>query len=141
MARHIPTAHQELATLHEQLLGGYLNTLDKQSIIDQVEEKVIGMLPGGLPKAEVVALALNISRRTLHRRLAEDGVNFQTCLEHVRKKLARAYLEKSIQQTEVSLKEIAYLLGFSEPSSFYRAFKRWYGKPPGKFLEELSSKE
>jgi len=138
MALMIPTAHKELATLHDQLLGGYLDKLDKLSITDMVEEKLMRMLPSGLPKAEALAKALNISSRTLHRRLSEEGLNFQTCLEQVRKKLARVYLESSLDQAELSLKEVAYLLGFSEPSSFYRAFKRWYSKTPGQFLEELS---
>jgi len=135
----IPTAQKELAILHDQLLGGYLDQLDKLNITDLVEEKVIRMLPSGLPKAALVAEALNISSRTLHRRLSEAGLNFQTCLEQVRKKLARAYLDQSIGSADLSLKEVAYLLGFSEPSSFYRAFKRWYGQTPGQFLASSSS--
>jgi len=129
LARKIPTAHQDLALLHDKLLGNYLDKINKLNITDLVEEKVINLLPSGLPKAEEVAAAMNMSSRTLHRRLKEVDLNFKTCLELTRKKLALAY----INNPSLSLKETAFLLGFSEPSNFYRAFKRWYGMPPGQF--------
>jgi len=139
MALVIPTAHEELSGIHEQLLGAYLKGMDKRNttdIYDIVEEQVIKMLPSGLPKVSAVAAALNMSARTLHRRLGEVDLNYQSSLELVRKRLAKRYLESSL-----SLKEVAYLIGFAELSSFYRAFKRWYGIPPKQYVLALKNEK
>ncbi len=72
-----------------------------------------------------------MSNRTLHRPLKEEDTSFNILLESTRKQLVAVYLDNN----EISLKEIRYLLGVSEPSNFYRAFKRWYGVPPGQYGE------
>ena len=73
-----------------------------------------------------VARKLAISKRTLQRRLREDGATFQEVLADVREALARHYL----QRTTLSGAEISYLLGFEDPNSFSRAFHAWTGKTP-----------
>lgn len=80
----------------------------------------------GAPTAEQVARALGLSRRSLQRRLAEQGPTFAELLESTRRTLARGYLG----DPALSLAEIAFLLGYREQSSFFRAFKRWYGQTP-----------
>ena len=74
---------------------------------------------------------LNISTRTLQRRLRENGQSFGQLTESVRQELAMKY----ILNPGISLGEISYLLGFSEPSSFSRAFRRWTGETPRKMRQ------
>ena len=131
LLRTIPTAHAEIALLNDTLIGKYLESIDRMSTSDLVREKLTAMLHSGVPRSEDISVALNISVRTLHRRLQDEGTSFKVLLENTRKQLALIYLEN----TSVTLKEISYLLGFSEPSSFYRAFKRWYGVPPGQYTK------
>ena len=75
---------------------------------------------------EVVASELNISARSVRRRLEEQGQNFRTLLDDVRKELAEAYLSTNT----LALSEVAYMLGFSSQSAFSRAYQRWHGVAP-----------
>ncbi|MBL0214137.1 MAG: AraC family transcriptional regulator [Myxococcales bacterium] len=74
---------------------------------------------------EHVATKLGLTARSLQRRLKDEGTAFQTVREDVRRELAQRYLADNL-----SIAEISFLLGFSEPSAFFRAFKRWTGKTP-----------
>ena len=78
---------------------------------------------------KLAAKSLNMSRHTLYRKLKKEGVSFQSLAEDVRETEAKRYLEKN----NVSISEVAYLLGFSELSAFSRAFKRWTGVSPAQF--------
>jgi AraC-like DNA-binding protein len=84
------------------------------------------MLPSGNITDEKVAGQLNLSARTLQRRLKAAGTTFRTLLEAVRKDLATTY----VRDPNIELVEVAFLLGFSDQSAFSRAFKRWTGCPP-----------
>jgi AraC-like DNA-binding protein len=84
------------------------------------------MLPKGPPHREDVAVRLMMSERTLQRRLAEEGTSFTTLVDDTRRELAR----QSLSCGELSLKMLSFQLGFSEPSAFYRACKRWFGMTP-----------
>ncbi|HEY4175975.1 MAG TPA: AraC family transcriptional regulator [Kofleriaceae bacterium] len=72
-----------------------------------------------------VASRLGLTGRSLQRRLKDEGTAFQTVREDVRRELAQRYLDDNL-----SIAEISFLLGFSEPSAFFRAFKRWTGQTP-----------
>jgi AraC-like DNA-binding protein len=67
--------------------------------------------------------------RTLQRRLAAEGTSFQQELDHLRKTMATA----TLLDARSPVNEVAFLLGYSEPSTFYRSFKRWTGKTPEEF--------
>jgi len=67
-----------------------------------------------------------MSRQTLHRKLSAEGVNFTVLLSGVRQARARYYLEKKHD----NLEELSGLLGYSEPSAFYKAFKGWFDTTP-----------
>lgn len=73
-----------------------------------------------------IARRLCIGPRTLQRRLSEHGLKFRTLVENVQEKLALEFLLKS----DLSIHEIAYKIGYQQPASFHRAFKRWTGKSP-----------
>jgi AraC-like DNA-binding protein len=84
--------------------------------------------------APVTAVAgeLGITPRTLHRRLAEEGTTYRDIADEIRRGLALGYME----QRDLAVSEIAYLLGFSGVQAFHRAFKRWTGKTPGAFRQK-----
>jgi AraC-like DNA-binding protein len=67
-----------------------------------------------------------MSERTLHRRLEAERTSFQEVLDDTRRELAEQYLSRG----EMSLADITYLLGFSDQSSFFRAYRRWFGTSP-----------
>jgi AraC-like DNA-binding protein len=89
--------------------------------------------PGDLQLA-VVARKLGTSARTLQRRLSEEGSSFHELVHETRSTLAKNYLRKG----ELAICEIAYLLGFSQPSAFHRAFQRWTGMTPRTFRNSRS---
>ncbi len=94
-------------------------------------ELLAAELRGGTPTADAIAAKLHMSTRTLHRRLADSGTSFGDELEALRKGLAMRYLE----DLRVSIGEVAFLLGYSEPRAFHRAFKAWTGQTPGTWRE------
>ena len=132
-----PTAilNQPVATANRllfRLLGGYLERVKSASrttIVERVEDYVRGSLPSGTCSIERCARKLGSSVRALQLDLSEHGVRFSDILEKQRVELAKSYLE----QGQLSLDEIAVLLGYSEQSSFGRAFKRWTGSTPQRF--------
>jgi AraC-like DNA-binding protein len=83
---------------------------------------------------ELVAKRLGVTVRSLQRRLKEEGSSFNDVREQVRKDLSRRYLDENL-----SIAEISFLLGFSEPSAFFRAFKRWTGQTPNEARRRASS--
>jgi len=91
------------------------------------------LVAGGDTTIGRVARDLGTSRRTLQRRLASAGVSYQDLLDEARREAAERYLSES----PLSIAELAYLLGYSEPSAFHRAFKRWFGQSPLAFRERL----
>ncbi|MCE3262810.1 MAG: AraC family transcriptional regulator [Pseudoduganella sp.] len=92
----------------------------------RVQEILASLLAKGPPHRETVAGLLAMSERTLQRRLAEEGTSFSALVDDTRRALAR----QSLEAGELSLKMLSFQLGFSEPSAFYRACKRWFGMTP-----------
>jgi AraC-like DNA-binding protein len=93
-----------------------------------VRKTIVGTLPEGA-SADSVARALHMSVRTLQRRLVATGTTFREVADTVRIQLAEGYLV----DRSVSIAEVAVLLGFSDQTSFHRAFRRWTGEPPGRW--------
>jgi AraC-like DNA-binding protein len=106
------------------------------SLSTRVQGAVIDALPDGLPRTERIARRLGMSERTLHRRLTEDGHTFKALADGARRDAAEALLVGG----DHSLAEVAFLTGFSEQSSFQRAFKRWTGKTPAEFRRGARSR-
>jgi AraC-like DNA-binding protein len=77
------------------------------------------------PQLSATAKRLGLTARSLQRRLQDEGTSFQALRDETRRALADRYLTEGL-----SLAEISFLLGFSEPSAFFRAFKRWTGRTP-----------
>jgi AraC-like DNA-binding protein len=91
-----------------------------------VEGRLLGLLSSGRAQAAIVAERLGMSERSFRRRLAEEGTTFAEILDDLRRRLAVRYLDEA-----VSMKQIAWLLGYSESSGFNHPFKRWTGTAPG----------
>ena len=93
-----------------------------------VENAIVPLLPHGNAKLEEIARSLGVSQRTLARRLSAERLTFSAVLESLRMDLAGRYLVDE----DLSISQVAWLLGYQEVSSFTHAFKRWTGKTPRK---------
>lgn len=122
----LPSANQVLAEMNDRIVIQRLAQLDRDNIPARVRAAIMDQLPSGTISDESIAAALHMTPRTLHRRLKEDGESFRTLLKAVRQDLARQY----VADDSLTLTEVTFLLGFSEMSSFSRAFKNWYGHSP-----------
>ncbi len=133
----LPSANREIALKNDEVVQDYLSRLLKQSLAKQVTEKMIASLAMGDPNQDIIASELHMSSRQLQRRLKDENTSFRQLLENVKKGLAQNYLNRS----QLSMIEIAYQLGFQDPSNFTRAFKRWYGLSPLAFRQESNLKK
>jgi AraC-like DNA-binding protein len=115
------------ATVAPQLDAELEQALASKAIGEQVKGVVKRLVAGRRPGIEDVARELRVSSRTLQRRLAEDGATFQQLMQEARRELARHYLLHS----SLELNETAYLLGYEDAHSFFRAFHGWEGSSPG----------
>ncbi|MEV0462652.1 AraC family transcriptional regulator [Nocardia tengchongensis] len=92
--------------------------------------------PGRIPDAVTVAQELNLSRRTLFRRLDDEGTSFRALVDEVRETLA----EEMLCTAGLTTEQVARRLGYLEPASFVRAFKRWKGQTPQEFRNAVTAR-
>lgn len=121
----LPTANPVVAEWCSRLAADLAQTRRGQLRV-RVKKVLVELLPKGDPRREDVAAALRMSERTLQRRLAEEGTHFQELVDATRRELAQQYLWAG----RLSPKEMSFELGFADPSNFYRACKRWFGRSP-----------
>lgn len=117
------------AMVAPQLETELSEALASKAIGEQVKGILMRQLAGRRPAFEDIARELRLSPRRLQRRLAEDGVTFQQLVQEARRELARHYLLHS----SLELNETAYLLGYEDAHSFFRAFHQWEGTSPGEW--------
>ena len=130
LERPFVTHNAELLAMLGPQLDTELNARQsRQTLGDQVKSALKRLLAGQRPTIRTVARQVSLSSRTLQRRLAESGVTFQQLLDEARRELARHYLG----QSSLELNETAYLLGYEDPNSFFRAFHDWEGTSPGQW--------
>ncbi len=122
----------QMAALIEPQLEAELAERLGSTWVDRVRAVLKRMMAGARPSVDDVASQLHQSSRTLQRRLAEEGTRFQDLLDEVRMALARTYLVES----ELTLGQIASLVGYDEPHSFHRAFRALEGVAPGRWRTE-----
>jgi AraC-like DNA-binding protein len=125
----------------DPLLRNWLERKAAQILAHQEGQKGVAMdiqrllaarANGGGTSIEAAARALAMSPRTLQRRLSEEGTSFDTLREEMRKQTAETFLA----DRTLSVGEVAFLLGFSEPAAFHRAFKRWHNTTPEAFRKQ-----
>ena len=126
LERPSPAAEPQLLQMHESVAERYLVDLKKRELIDRVEHELGGLLEQGTVGLEIVAAQLGRSPRALRAELQQIGTHFNEVVAAYRERLARRLLSR----TQESIDQIVYLTGFSEPSAFTRAFKRWTGETP-----------
>ena len=121
------TANESMWKFFEPELRRRLGELDRDaSTSDRVEAALVELLPAGATAMSDVARSLAVSTRTLQRRLNEEGTSFQAALNQTRQSLANHYLRNE----GMTVGQISFLLGYENPSSFYRAFHSWTGQTP-----------
>lgn len=97
----------------------------------QARKALIAVMDGGDSGIEAIAKRVGMSTRTLQRRLSEEQTSYNDLLTEVRQEFAKRYLERGT----LTASEVAYLIGFTEPPAFFKAFKRWTGLTPREFQE------
>jgi len=125
-------AEPELLNLHIQAADQHLAILQQQDLITEVRSLLGALLESGETTLENVAARLHVTPRHLRHQLDLAGTSFQRLLNDYRHRLARRLLS----QTDEAISEIVYLTGFSEPSTFYRAFRRWEGTTPIEYRQK-----
>jgi AraC-like DNA-binding protein len=121
------TASPAVWQTFEPELQRRLTTLDAVApLSERVRSVLLESLPSGEASMEVTARRLGLSSRTLQRRLKQDGASFKEIVRSTREQLACHYLANTL----LGYAEISFLVGFEEPSSFFRAFREWTGATP-----------
>jgi AraC-like DNA-binding protein len=115
--------HSVLRKHADQMLSELPKT---RNLTEKIRTLIANELPHGQPRIGYIARQLSMSARTLERRLESDGTTFTQLLDDLRRGLAQQY----VVSRDLSLSEVAFLLGFSHSAAFHRAFKRWTGQTP-----------
>jgi len=126
---------QLLALLESQVLKSAENLLGSDSFLDRVRLLMSSNLGNAKVTADTIAVALSMSRRTLHRRLSDNDTTFNA----LRESIVISVAQESLSKTSVSISELAHELGYSESSAFDRAFKRLTGQNPLAYRKQHSS--
>jgi AraC-like DNA-binding protein len=128
LGRGVPAADPALFRIIEEHAESLLAKRPEhaETSTQRARRKIADALREGTPTIAEVAKRMKMSERSLQRRLADEGVTFDALLDELRRDLALRYLA----DRNLAVAEIAYLLGFSDPSPFHRAFKRWTGTTP-----------
>jgi AraC-like DNA-binding protein len=122
-----------LEMLDPQLVNALEQQCTQRSISEQVKWILKRLLAGSRPEIGTVARELGLSDRTLQRRIVDGGSTFRQLLLEARQELARDYLNRP----EIDVAEVAYLLGYEDSNSFYRAFRTWEGTTPAQLRTAL----
>jgi AraC-like DNA-binding protein len=135
LERPLVTADAGLATVLDRYIEVLITKLSRHdSWLEQVHRAVAAELPSGGISLDATAKRLKIGSRSLQRHLSLLGTSYASIVDDIRRELALRYLADS----RLGLGEVAYLLGFSEGSAFYRAFRRWTHKTPKQYRAELA---
>ena len=124
-----PRLHTLLRRLAEERLA---ELPEAAAMTQRVRVLATREVSGGEPTAEHISSLLHMSRRTLARRLEQEGTSFRAIMDDLRRGLAERYLALD----DLGMSEIAALLGFSDPAAFHRAFRRWRGQSPSEYRRE-----
>lgn len=127
----LPNANPAAAKVCQRFCEQVLSEQPQGSeLTDSIRAALVNR-PGRFAKIDDIAAHLGMSLRTLNRRLASEGLTYQSIIDDVRKTLAVEYLER----TTLSVEHICERVGFSDPSNFRKAFKKWTGRSPSDFRD------
>ena len=128
-------ANPALADNIDSWMQDYLTSFEPDTLASKVRALLTEKLPDGEFQQGEVASALAMSSRSLQRGLQKEGASFKELLEKTRQDLAIKY----IGEQDLSLVEVCLLLGFSDQSNFTKAFKRWTGKTPNAYRQDMAA--
>ncbi len=128
VTRLLPTANADLVRANERLALERLVRLESAQLALRVRREIVEDLQLGGGDQRAIASRLGMSARALQRKLAREGTSYQQVLDEARGELALEYLADNLSQ-----REIAYMLGFSDSSAFAKAFRRWFGTAPTQY--------
>ncbi|HVI46336.1 MAG TPA: helix-turn-helix domain-containing protein [Chitinophaga sp.] len=121
----------------EVLIPEYLQIMESldpvESFSNRVKLTMLSMATPALPGLDQIAYTLNLTPRTLQRRLTEERTKFR----HLRDELTRKICDYLLRHDRYSIADVAVVLGYAEPAAFIHAFKKWYGAAPGKLREQI----
>jgi AraC-like DNA-binding protein len=132
LTHQLSSSNLALRRLYEAECARLLADLQDTRDLGAQTRRLLRKFEGQYPQMPQLAAMLNVSPRTYRRRLAEQGSSFQELLDSVRAEHATRYLREG----RLSIASIAYQLGFSDPSNFRRAYRRWTGYTPGEVRRE-----
>ncbi len=132
LERQLPDGNAELARMNDTIVADHLAAIEAGSWSASVARTIVEACPDP-PNEQEVARRLGVSKSHLHRLLSAEGNSYRRVLDRERESLARQQLEKG----RYSIKELAFLLGFSDATTFTRAFKRWTGESPRRFADRV----
>lgn len=133
LVRPVITSNPLLVAMHEQVATRRMQQFGQSQATQWVRQLIVQAMPDSEPSRERVAELMGISPRNLQRQLCAEDTSFSKVLDETRHRLSNHYLANA----RLTLTDIAYLLGFSEQSTYTRAAKRWHGKAPKKIRSEL----
>ena len=137
----LPTANPMISDLYQGINQQTLNQFQREqgtnNLSAKVRQKITSELANGEPSINNIAKFFNMSQRTFQRRLKQEDWCFIDLLDDTRKNLAIHYLDRNT----FSLIEISFFLGYSDSNILSRAFKRWYGDTPTKFIAASKTKQ
>jgi AraC-like DNA-binding protein len=130
------TANDSLASIHDRFAEQRMQQFGVSPYTQKARRLIAKLLPDGEPSRNDIATRLNLTDRTLQRRLEEEGTQFSDILDDVRQNMAHIYLANE----NISLHESACLLGFSGQSSFTRAINRWFNCTPRELRLQINKR-
>jgi AraC-like DNA-binding protein len=126
-----PHANPPLEAALQKTLSDYLERLGGSPLLLQVRQEIMQLMSSQEPTLDMVASKLNISGRTLQRRLIAEGSGYRQLMDEVRKDMA----EQLVVNSQLSFTDIAFRLGFRDASNFSRVFRRWFAMSPSDYRQ------
>lgn len=136
LEKPLKTANKILEEMHDKVIRNYLQQLNEKDLAQKVAIEIAEGLSSGKVTDDFIAKRLNMSVRSMQRRLREKGTRFQKIFDSTRENMAKEYFK----DPNLSLQEISYLTGFADYSSFSKAFKKWTGVSPSKMRNPSQDK-
>ena len=134
--RKIPTHDEHLQLILAQQARALINAIaDPDPFLKQLQDLILKYLQTGEPTAQLIAAQMDLSLRSFYRKLKQHQLQFSDLVKKTRLELAKTYLAES----QLSLVEIAFLLGYAEHSAFSRAFKQWLNMSPSEYRKQFKN--